>query len=66
MGYKINEAVTWLGKIHWDFGQVFGKKLSKRIGTTYNSFLIRDEINLSKIRDLLQAIKWLVVSLFFT
>ncbi len=45
MSYKINDAVTWIGKIHWDFGQVFGKKLSTRIGTTYNSFLIKDEKN---------------------
>lgn len=45
MSYKITEAVTWVGKIHLDFGQVFGKKLSTRIGTTYNSFLIKDEKN---------------------
>lgn len=46
MSYKINDAVTWMGKIHWDFGQVFGKKLSTRVGTTYNSYLIRDEKNI--------------------
>ncbi|MFA5523424.1 MAG: MBL fold metallo-hydrolase [Tissierellales bacterium] len=43
MSYKINDAVTWIGKIHWDFGQVLGKKLSTRVGTTYNSYLIKDE-----------------------
>ena len=45
MSYKITEGVTWVGKIHPDFGQVFGKKLSTKIGTTYNSFLIKDEKN---------------------
>jgi anaerobic nitric oxide reductase flavorubredoxin len=43
MSYKINEAVTWVGKKDWDLRTFHGEEYSTHRGSSYNSYLIRDE-----------------------
>jgi flavorubredoxin len=43
MGIKINDQVTWVGKIDWELRKFHGEELSTHLGTSYNSFLVRDE-----------------------
>lgn len=40
---KINKNVAWVGKTDWDLRKFHGHELSTFKGTTYNSYLIRDE-----------------------
>lgn len=43
MSYKINDAVTWVGKKDWDLRTFHGEEYSTHRGSSYNSYLIRDE-----------------------
>lgn len=43
MGKKITEKVTWVGKIDWELKYFHGNEYSTRKGSSYNSYLIRDE-----------------------
>jgi anaerobic nitric oxide reductase flavorubredoxin len=43
MGKKITEKVTWVGKVDWELKYFHGKEYSTRKGSSYNSYLIRDE-----------------------
>lgn len=43
MGKKITNKVTWVGKIDWELKHFHGDELSTGHGSSYNSFLIRDE-----------------------
>lgn len=43
MSYKINEAVTWVGKKDWELRTFHGEEYSTHRGSSYNSYLIRDE-----------------------
>lgn len=43
MGFKINDMVTWVGKIDWELETFHGEEYSTHKGTSYNSYLIRDE-----------------------
>lgn len=43
MGKKITNKVTWVGKIDWELKHFHGDELSTERGSSYNSFLIRDE-----------------------
>ncbi|HZW83500.1 MAG TPA: anaerobic nitric oxide reductase flavorubredoxin [Candidatus Deferrimicrobium sp.] len=43
MSFKINEQVTWVGKIDWELRKFHGEELSTHRGSSYNSYLIRDE-----------------------
>lgn len=43
MSKKITERVTWVGKIDWDLKHFHGDELSTNRGSSYNSYLIRDE-----------------------
>ncbi|MEL7659090.1 MAG: MBL fold metallo-hydrolase, partial [Bacillota bacterium] len=43
MGFKINDNVTWVGKIDWELSSFHGDEYSIHRGTHYNSYLIRDE-----------------------
>lgn len=43
MSYKINEKVTWVGKIDWDLKVFHGEEYSTDRGSSYNAYLIRDE-----------------------
>ena len=43
MGRKITDGVTWVGKIDWELKKFHGEDYSTHRGTSYNSYLIRDE-----------------------
>lgn len=43
MGKKITNKVTWVGKVDWELKHFHGKEYSTRKGSSYNSYLIRDE-----------------------
>lgn len=43
MSFKVNETVTWVGKIDWELTKFHGEEYSIHKGTSYNSYLIRDE-----------------------
>ena len=43
MGKRITERVTWVGKIDWELTSFHGDELSTDRGSSYNSYLIRDE-----------------------
>lgn len=43
MPFKINEAVTWMGKVDWELRNFHGKEYSTHKGSSYNSYLVRDE-----------------------
>ncbi len=43
MGKKITDHVTWVGKVDWDLQKFHGQELSTHRGSSYNSYLIRDE-----------------------
>jgi len=45
MGKKINEKVTWVGKVDWELKSFHGHEYSTNKGSSYNSYLIRDEKN---------------------
>lgn len=43
MSYKITDKITWVGKTDWELMKFHGNEYSTHRGTTYNSYLIRDE-----------------------
>lgn len=43
MSFKINDKVTWVGKIDWDLQTFHGEEYSTHRGSSYNSYLIEDE-----------------------
>jgi len=43
MGYKINDHVTWVGKIDWELRRFHGEEYSTHHGSSYNSYLVQDE-----------------------
>lgn len=43
MSLKITDSVTWVGKIDWELKKFHGEEYSTHKGSTYNSYLIRDE-----------------------
>ncbi len=43
MSFKINDSVTWVGKIDWALRKFHGDEYSTHKGSSYNSYLIRDE-----------------------
>ena len=43
MSFKINDKVTWVGKIDWELKNFHGEEYSIDKGSSYNSYLIRDE-----------------------
>ncbi len=43
MGKKITDKVTWVGKVDWELTHFHGQELSTHRGSSYNSYLIRDE-----------------------
>ncbi|MHB1346643.1 MAG: anaerobic nitric oxide reductase flavorubredoxin [Candidatus Humimicrobiaceae bacterium] len=42
MNIKVNDNVTYVGKIDWELRKFHGEELSTFKGTSYNSYLIRD------------------------
>ena len=43
MGKKMTEKVTWVGKVDWELKNFHGKEYSTKKGSSYNSYLVRDE-----------------------
>lgn len=43
MSFTINERVTWVGKIDWELRSFHGEEYSTHKGSSYNSYLVRDE-----------------------
>lgn len=43
MSFKINDSVTWVGKIDWELKKFHGDEYSTHKGSSYNSYLIKDE-----------------------
>lgn len=43
MVLKITDSVTWVGKVDWDLRRFHGHELSTHRGSSYNSYLVRDE-----------------------
>lgn len=43
MGFKIKENITWVGKIDWELRKFHGEEYSTHRGTSYNSYLVKDE-----------------------
>lgn len=43
MGKKITDKVTWVGKIDWELKSFHGNEYSTSRGSSYNSYLIKDE-----------------------
>ncbi|MGP1514659.1 MAG: anaerobic nitric oxide reductase flavorubredoxin [Bacteroidales bacterium] len=43
MGKQITSRISWVGKIDWDLKTFHGDELSTHRGSSYNSYLIRDE-----------------------
>lgn len=41
--FKISDTVTWVGKIDWELNRFHGDEYSTHKGSSYNSYLIRDE-----------------------
>ncbi|MDR7855380.1 anaerobic nitric oxide reductase flavorubredoxin [Tissierella sp.] len=45
MSFKITDKVTWVGKIDWELRRFHGDEYSTDRGSSYNSYLIKDEKN---------------------
>lgn len=45
MSFKVTESVLSVGKVDWDLRRFHGHELSTHRGSTYNSYLVRDEKN---------------------
>ena len=43
MSYKMTDKVTWVGKIDWELRRFHGDEYSTHKGSSYNSYLIKDE-----------------------
>jgi len=45
MSFKITDSVTWVGKVDWELRKFHGEEYSTHKGSTYNSYLVRDQKN---------------------
>lgn len=43
MGIPVKNNITWVGKIDWELRKFHGEEYSTHRGSTYNSYLVRDE-----------------------
>jgi anaerobic nitric oxide reductase flavorubredoxin len=43
MAFKVKNNVSWVGKIDWDLRKFHGNEFSTRRGSSYNSYLVREE-----------------------
>ncbi len=41
MSFRVNDHVTWVGKVDWELRKFHGEELSAHRGSTYNSYLVR-------------------------
>jgi anaerobic nitric oxide reductase flavorubredoxin len=43
MGFNIKKGIDWVGKIDWELRKFHGEEYSTHRGSSYNSFLVKDE-----------------------
>jgi flavorubredoxin len=43
MGIAVKDHITWVGKVDWEIRKFHGEEYSTHRGSTYNSYLVRDE-----------------------
>lgn len=43
MALKIKDNITWVGKVDWELRRFHGEEYHTQLGSSYNSYLIRDE-----------------------
>ena len=43
MAFQIKDSITWVGKIDWELRKFHGEEYSTHRGSSYNSYLVRDE-----------------------
>jgi anaerobic nitric oxide reductase flavorubredoxin len=43
LSIKVNDHVQWVGKIDWELRKFHGEEYSTHRGSTYNSYLVRDQ-----------------------
>lgn len=43
MSFSIKETIQWVGKVDWELRTFHGEEYSTHRGSTYNSYLVRDE-----------------------
>ena len=43
MGFQIKEGIDWVGKVDWELRKFHGEEYSTHRGSTYNSYLVRDQ-----------------------
>jgi len=43
MAFKIKDNITWVGKTDWELRKFHGEELSTHRGSSYNSYLVREE-----------------------
>ena len=43
MSREINKKITWVGKTDWELKKFHGDEFTTKEGSSYNSYLIRDE-----------------------
>ncbi len=43
MGISIKDHITWVGKVDWELRKFHGEEYSTHRGSSYNSYLVRDE-----------------------
>ncbi|MGZ4863762.1 MAG: anaerobic nitric oxide reductase flavorubredoxin [Halobacteriota archaeon] len=43
MALRINETISWIGKVDWELRTFHGQELSTHRGSSYNSYLVRDK-----------------------
>lgn len=43
MSFKIKENITWVGKIDWELRRFHGEEYSTHRGSSYNSYLVKDD-----------------------
>ncbi|MDO8724010.1 MAG: anaerobic nitric oxide reductase flavorubredoxin [Syntrophales bacterium] len=43
MSFSIKENITWVGKIDWELRRFHGEEYSTHRGSSYNSYLVKDE-----------------------
>lgn len=43
MSFKLSESITYVGKIDWELRKFHGEEYSTHRGSSYNSYLVRDE-----------------------
>ncbi len=43
MAFKINGNISWVGKIDWELRKFHGEEYSTHRGSSYNSYLVKDE-----------------------